>query len=120
MEISEIHKVETAMKILRNRIKGKNLPIIWLEGSENSGKQNHACNISERFGYNHIQIDKMIKDETEKTNRRGRYVNQKVMLQRKIPDVSINFRFLPGINRFFLPAIGHRADKGTDDCRSGL
>lgn len=89
LEISEIHKLETGMKILRNRIKAKNLPIIWLEGSENSGKQNHACNISERFGYNHIQVEKMIKEEAEKTTRRGRYVKQKIMLQRKIPDVSI-------------------------------
>lgn len=75
------------MKILRNRIRAKNLPIIWLEGSDGSGKQSHACNIAERFGYNHIQVERMLKKEAEKSTRRGRYIKAKILTQRKIPDV---------------------------------
>lgn len=91
MEITEIHKVELAMRLLRNKIKAKRMPIIWLEGSEGSGKQNHACNITERFGYTHIDIEKMVNDESQKVTRRARYIKNKMGNQRKIPDVSLKY-----------------------------
>lgn len=76
------------MKILRNKIKTKKMPIIWLEGTEGSGKLNHACNIAQRFDYSHIQVENLIKKGAEKMNRRGKYIKHKLMANRKLPDVS--------------------------------
>lgn len=86
LQLAERHFIDVGMKELRKKIEITHLPIIWLEGTENSGKENLASNIAQRLGYTHIQVESIILADAEKKSRRGKLVKDKIITQSKIPD----------------------------------
>lgn len=70
-------------------VKSKKVPIIWVVGPPGSGRNTHADQICDRFGYEHIKISELVREEASNETERGRIIKETFTTPgKKVADVS--------------------------------
>ncbi|XP_018334727.1 uncharacterized protein LOC108743643 [Agrilus planipennis] len=89
-EVPDLQRLEYDMTPLNS----SPVPIIWLVGPNGSGRSIQASILSERVGFQVIDLRELIKSESKKETDRGKLIKDFEKSARKIPDVSIRYSLM--------------------------